>query len=184
MHLRCPPFLLALAPMAPIRFHPLSRDPFTDIGRTIPEFRSVGSVRVRSFTASLSTRTTFLRSMAKLPDSCSSTPRSMSTCSPLSSWSDSWTSVPAAGLLEFLKCARESVRRVPHRSGFKLLVLRSEIEFVDPTCQVLRDLQVPFNEPPVNRQLCRRWRQLLYSPDFNLPPHRLKVTLHPINANR
>jgi len=25
-----------------MRFRPLSRDPFTDIGRTIPEFRSVG----------------------------------------------------------------------------------------------------------------------------------------------
>ncbi len=66
-----------------MRFRLLSRDPFTDIGRTIPEFRSVGLAERRSFTVSLSTRRTFLRSMAKPPDSCSSTPRSMSTCSPV-----------------------------------------------------------------------------------------------------
>src|SRR6266446_9836235 len=58
-----------------MRFRPLSRDPFMDIGRTIPEFRSVGlAVDKKNF---------FLRSMAKLPDSCSNTPRSMSTCSPV-----------------------------------------------------------------------------------------------------
>jgi hypothetical protein len=41
-HLRCPPFLLALV-------CPFSRDPFTDIGRTIPEFRSVGLAESKEF---------------------------------------------------------------------------------------------------------------------------------------
>ena len=34
---------------APMRFRPLSRDPFTDIGRTIPEFRSVGLAESKEF---------------------------------------------------------------------------------------------------------------------------------------
>src|SRR5260370_4374295 len=41
-HLRCPPFLLVL-------ICPLSREPFTDIGRTIPEFRSVGLAESKEF---------------------------------------------------------------------------------------------------------------------------------------
>jgi hypothetical protein len=32
-----------------MRFRPLSRDPFTDIGRTIPEFRSVGLAESEEF---------------------------------------------------------------------------------------------------------------------------------------
>src|SRR3954468_6049447 len=32
-----------------MRFRPLSRDPFTDIGRTIPEFRSVGLAESKEF---------------------------------------------------------------------------------------------------------------------------------------
>ena len=32
-----------------MRFRPLSRDPFTDIGRTIPEFRSVGLAERKEF---------------------------------------------------------------------------------------------------------------------------------------
>ena len=32
-----------------MRFRPLSRDPFTDIGRTIPEFRSVGFTESKEF---------------------------------------------------------------------------------------------------------------------------------------
>ena len=32
-----------------MRFRPLSRDPFTDIGRTIPEFRSVGLAESKKF---------------------------------------------------------------------------------------------------------------------------------------
>src|SRR5713101_4658803 len=32
-----------------MRFRPLSRDPFTDIGRTIPEFRSVGLAESKQF---------------------------------------------------------------------------------------------------------------------------------------
>src|SRR3954447_24663759 len=40
MHFRCSPLLLPLVRRALRRFRPLPRDPFTDIGRTIPEFRS------------------------------------------------------------------------------------------------------------------------------------------------
>jgi hypothetical protein len=32
-----------------MRFRPLSRDPFTDIGRTIPEFRSIGLAERKEF---------------------------------------------------------------------------------------------------------------------------------------
>lgn len=32
-----------------MRFHPLSRDPFTDIGWTIPELRSVGLAESKEF---------------------------------------------------------------------------------------------------------------------------------------
>src|ERR1700724_3577728 len=32
-----------------MRFRPFPRDPFTDIGRTIPEFRSVGLVESKEF---------------------------------------------------------------------------------------------------------------------------------------
>jgi hypothetical protein len=55
---------------------------------------------------------------------------------------------------------------------------------MDAPRQVFRNLQIPLNECPVDRQLCRRWGQLLGSPAFHLPPHRLEVTLHPINTNR
>jgi hypothetical protein len=49
-HLRCPPFLLGLAPTGAQAFPPsLPRDPFTDIGRTIPEFRSVGLAERKEF---------------------------------------------------------------------------------------------------------------------------------------
>src|SRR5260370_4362178 len=41
-HLRCPHFLRALV-------CPLSRDPFTDIGRTIPEFRSAVLAESKEF---------------------------------------------------------------------------------------------------------------------------------------
>jgi hypothetical protein len=51
MHLPCPLLLLALAPMGALRFGPLSRDPFTDVGRTIPEFRSVGLTESKEFHA-------------------------------------------------------------------------------------------------------------------------------------
>ena len=45
----CPPFLLALLRFAPMRFRLLSRDPFTDIGRTISEFSSVGFAESKEF---------------------------------------------------------------------------------------------------------------------------------------
>jgi hypothetical protein len=59
-----------------------------------------------------------------------------------------------------------------------------ETELVDAPRQVFRNLQILLNECPVDHQLCRRCGQLLGSPAFHLPPHRLEVTLHPINANR
>ena len=43
------PSLYPLLPRAPMRFRALSPDPFTDIGRTIPEFRSVGLAESKKF---------------------------------------------------------------------------------------------------------------------------------------
>src|SRR5579872_782747 len=85
--------------------------------------------------------------------------------------------------IELLEDRCKRVRQAPHGSGFKLLMLWSEIEFVHAPRQVFWDLQIPLNECPVDRQLCRRYGQLLGSPAFHLPPHRLEVTLHPINTN-
>jgi hypothetical protein len=62
--------------------------------------------------------------------------------------------------IEFLKRRCERVRQAPHGSGFKLLVLRSEIEFVDAPRQVFRNPQISLNECPVDRQLCRCCTQL------------------------
>jgi len=47
-----------------------------------------------------------------------------------------------------------------------------------------RDIQIPFDKRTVDRQLRLLCGQLLPSPMFNLLPHRFKVPLHPINANR
>ena len=66
--------------------------------------------------------------------------------------------------------------------GVEGRVLRTGIDLMDSPRQVFRDLQIPFNECPVDRQLCRRWGQLLCSPAFHLPPHRLELTLHPVHA--
>jgi len=57
--------------------------------------------------------------------------------------------------IEFFECRGERVRQAPHGSGLELLVLRIEIEFVHPPCQVSRNLQISFDECPVDRQLCR-----------------------------
>ena len=43
------PSLYPLLPRAPMRFRALSPDPFTDIGRTIPEFSSVGLAESEEF---------------------------------------------------------------------------------------------------------------------------------------
>src|SRR6266852_4884207 len=82
-HLRCPPFSLVRGPtdayVSDLSLVIHSRIYGGQFLSSVP----LASLRARSFTASLSTRRTFLRSMAKLPDSCSSTPQSMSTCSPV-----------------------------------------------------------------------------------------------------
>src|SRR5580700_9255982 len=49
VHLRCPPFLLALHRWAPMCFRPLSRDPFTNVRRTIPKFRSAALSESKEF---------------------------------------------------------------------------------------------------------------------------------------
>ena len=64
-----------LLPLAPMRFRPLSRDPFTDTGRAIPEFRYVGLAERKEFHGfSVDKNNAFLRSIAKFPDSCYSSP--------------------------------------------------------------------------------------------------------------
>ena len=40
------------------------------------------------------------------------------------------------------------------------------------------------DERPVDRQLCRLCGQLLSSPTLHLAPHRFKISLHPIHADR
>src|ERR1700730_6411125 len=62
--------------------------------------------------------------------------------------------------IEFLKCRCERVRQAPHSSGSKLLMLWIEIELVSAPRQVFRDLQIPLNECPVDRQLGRLRVQL------------------------
>ena len=71
--------------------------------------------------------------------------------------------------IEFLERRCECVRQAPHGPGLEFLVLRIEVELVYLPCQVLRDLQITFDECPVDRQLCRRGRQLFGSPTFHLP---------------
>ncbi len=57
--------------------------------------------------------------------------------------------------IEFLERRCERIRQAPHGSGLELLVLRIEVEFVNPPRQMLRDLQISLDECAVYRQLCR-----------------------------
>jgi hypothetical protein len=66
-----------------MRFRALSRDPFTDIEPTIPEFRSVGlpeSEKSHGFSADKKNVREIDGEAARF---LSSTPRNMSTCSPV-----------------------------------------------------------------------------------------------------
>jgi hypothetical protein len=57
--------------------------------------------------------------------------------------------------IEFLESRGKCVRQAPHGSGLQLLVLRIEVEFVNPPRQMPRNLQISLDERPVDRQLCR-----------------------------
>jgi len=86
--------------------------------------------------------------------------------------------------LQFLEGRSEGVRQAPHRARLKILVLRIEVEVVNDTCEMLRRLQIAFDEGAVDDELRGRRRELLLSPLLRLSAHGLEVALHAVDANR
>jgi hypothetical protein len=68
---------------------------------------------------------------------------------------------------QLLEGARESVRQAPHRSRLELIVLRAEVEVVDPSGQVLRDPRLVLDERLLDDQLRHRGGELPPLPLFN-----------------
>ena len=86
--------------------------------------------------------------------------------------------------VEFLERRREGVRETPLGARRKLVVLGVEIEVVDAAGEVLRRFEFSFHEGAVNHELHLVVPDLALFPDFDLPAHRLEITLHAVDADR
>ena len=86
--------------------------------------------------------------------------------------------------IQFFECRSERIGETPDRSRFELFVLGLELQVMYGTSQVLGSFEPALDERFVNDHLGGNVRQFASLPRLYLFSHRLKVSLHSINANR
>src|SRR2546425_12050509 len=75
--------------------------------------------------------------------------------------------------VQFLEGRGEGVRQAPHRARLKFLELRVEGEVVDLARQVLRGVEIPFDERSIYKERGAGLWDLEAFPGFHLAGHRL-----------
>ena len=85
---------------------------------------------------------------------------------------------------QLLECGRERIGKAPDRSWPEFLVLRLEVEVMHRASHVFRSFESTLDECLVDDHLGGDVRQLTFLPRFHLLSHRLKISLHSVNANR
>src|SRR5208337_5672385 len=83
-----------------------------------------------------------------------------------------------------LECRSERIGETPDRSRPEFLVLRLEVQVMDGAGEVFGSFESALDKCLVDDHLGGDVRQLTFLPGFHLLSHRLKVSLHSINANR
>src|SRR5258708_34039144 len=86
--------------------------------------------------------------------------------------------------IQFFECGGERIGKTPDRPRLEFLVLRLKVEVMPAASKVFRSFEFPLDERLLDDHLGRYIRQLTSLPCLHLLPHRLKVPLHPVNANR
>ena len=85
--------------------------------------------------------------------------------------------------LQFLEGGCESVRQAPQGAGLEFIVLRVEVQGMNPAVEVVRDLQFRLDEGSVDDELRRGVGELGVAPAVNLLHHRPEVALHLVYAD-
>ena len=86
--------------------------------------------------------------------------------------------------IEFLECRSERIGETPDRSRLEFLVLRFEVQIMHGPGEVFGSFESALDECLVDDHLGGDVRQFTSLPGFHRLAHRLKVSLHSINANR
>src|SRR5258708_29946058 len=86
--------------------------------------------------------------------------------------------------LESLECRGERIRETPNGPRVELLSLSLEVEVVNRTREVFGRLQLRFDERFVDDYLGGEVRQFTPLPGLHLLSHRLRNSLHSVNADR
>lgn len=85
--------------------------------------------------------------------------------------------------IEVLERARERIGKTPCRPRSEFLDDWIEVEVVDPTGEMLRDIQPALYESLVDDEFCAFVRKAGSLPDPHLLPHWLEVSLHSVHAD-
>jgi len=86
--------------------------------------------------------------------------------------------------IELLECARERVGETPCRPGCEFFDLWIEIQIMNPAGEMFGNIQLAFDESPVDDQFRGLVRKSRGLPRLDLLPHRLEVPLHAVHSDR
>src|SRR5580698_3090674 len=86
--------------------------------------------------------------------------------------------------IQFFESRSESVRQTPDCPRPEFLVFRLEVQVMHSSGKVFRSFESALDEGLVDDHLGGHVRQFTSLPGFYLLSHRLKISLHSVNANR